>query len=283
MMKSELYKQKIPSILIDLVSAKIVLRQTLNRGIKSVQNVATGQTRVGAGIALLDPHLIGIGIDGDNVSHVETHSGTDYRSKLFPNTPDGGGFRVLVGLHLLGEGSAALADVAVGQLLVRLDEELAMLAGDADEDNLDGANGRGGIGEGNFALGKFEPEVVDVLGAGLDAPGGEAIGGKTRFEPVGEGLRGGEAVAARRKGGVDVVVVVRDMAGILRRRRGKGQRLEATWGLEDDTKKHTERAVRRRSGREGRFVSGCGGGNISTAAIRRVLGAGDWEVHAGKL
>lgn len=64
---------------------------------------------------------------------------------------------------------------------------------------------------------------------------------------------------------VVVVVVVRDM---VRKRRGKGQRVVVMWGFEEETRKHTERAVRRRSGREGRFVSGCcGGGNISTAAI----------------
>lgn len=62
-------------------------------------------------------------------------------------------------------------------------------------------------------------------------------------------------------------VVVRDMAGIFRKRRGKGQRLDPMLAFEDETRKHTDRAVRRRSGREGRLVSGCGGvGNISTAA-----------------
>jgi len=51
-------------------------------------------------------------------------------------------------------------------------------------------------------------------------------------------------------------VAVRDIAGNLRKRRGKGQRVEAMWGLEEETRKQTERAVRRRSGREGRVVSG---------------------------
>ncbi|BAT78925.1 hypothetical protein VIGAN_02168500 [Vigna angularis var. angularis] len=51
-------------------------------------------------------------------------------------------------------------------------------------------------------------------------------------------------------------VAVRDMAGNLRKRRGKGQRVEATLGLEEETRKQTDRAVRRRSGREGRVVSG---------------------------
>lgn len=77
-------------------------------------------------------------------------------------------------------------------------------------------------------------------------------------------------------------VAVRDMAGNLRKRRGKGQRVEAMFGLEEETRKQTERAVRMRSGREGRVVSGCGGGNISRAAVgggalRRV----GVEVHGG--
>jgi len=86
-----------------------------------------------------------------------------------------------------------------------------------------------------------------------------------------------------------VVIVVRDMAGILRNRRGKGQRVEPPmWGFEEETRKQTERAVRRRSGREGRVVC-VGGGNISTAAcggeamMRRVGGACvDGKVHGGK-
>jgi len=34
---------------------------------------------------------------------------------------------------------------------------------------------------------------VNVLGAGFDAPRGEGVGRESGFEPVGEGLRGGEA------------------------------------------------------------------------------------------
>jgi len=83
---------------------------------------------------------------------------------------------------------------------VRLDEELAVFGGDEDEDDVDGPNRRGGVGEGCFALGEFEPEVVHVFGAGLDAPGGEGFGGKAGLEPVGEGLRGREVVAARGEG-----------------------------------------------------------------------------------
>ncbi|KAF1871481.1 hypothetical protein Lal_00020275 [Lupinus albus] len=44
----------------------------------------------------------------------------------------------------------------------------------------------------------FEPEVVDVLSARFNAPRGEGIGGETWFEPIGEGLRRREGVAAGR-------------------------------------------------------------------------------------
>ena len=57
------------------------------------------------------------------------------------------------------------------------------------------------------------------------------------------------------------------------------------WGFEDETRKQTERAVRSRSGREGRVVCG-GGGNISTGGammMQRVRGACvDGKVHAWK-
>lgn len=87
-----------------------------------------------------------------------------------------------------------MADAAVGQFLARLDENPAVGPDDTDRDNIDGADRRDGIGERCLALGYFEPEVVDILGAGLDAPGGEGVGGEPRLEPVGEGLRVGEAV-----------------------------------------------------------------------------------------
>ncbi|KAG2376844.1 3-ketoacyl-CoA synthase [Vigna angularis] len=47
-------------------------------------------------------------------------------------------------------------------------------------------------------------------------------------------------------------VAVRDMAGNLR----KGQWVEAMLGLEEETRKQTNRTVRRRSGREGMVVGG---------------------------
>lgn len=80
---------------------------------------------------------------------------------------------------------------------MRLDEDLAVFGGDADEDDVDCPNRRSGIGEGGFSLGEFEPEVVHVFGAGLDAPRGEGVGGEAGPEPVGEGLRRREVVAAR--------------------------------------------------------------------------------------
>ena len=65
----------------------------------------------------------------------------------------------------------------------------------------------------------------------------------------------------------DVVVVVA-MRDMVRKQRRKGQRVVVMWGFKEETRKHTERAVRRRSGREGRFFSGCcDGENISTAVI----------------
>lgn len=88
-----------------------------------------------------------------------------------------------------------MADAAVGELLARLDENPTVGPDDADGDDADGADWGNGVGERGLALGDLEPEVVDVLGAGLDAPGGEGVGGQPGLEPVGEGLRGGEAVA----------------------------------------------------------------------------------------
>lgn len=82
---------------------------------------------------------------------------------------------------------------------MRLHEKLAVVPGDAHENHVNSPNRRGGIGERGFALGEFEPEVVDVLGAGFDAPGGEGLGGEAGLQPVGEGLRRGEGVAARRE------------------------------------------------------------------------------------
>lgn len=79
---------------------------------------------------------------------------------------------------------------------MRLDQNPVASVTDPYGDDRYGANGRGGVGEGGFALGELEPEVVDVLGAGLDAPGGEGVGGEAGTEPVGEGLGVGEVVAA---------------------------------------------------------------------------------------
>lgn len=93
-----------------------------------------------------------------------------------------------------------MADAAVGQFLARLDKNPAVGSDDTDRDDVDGADRGDGIGERGLTLGYLEPEVVDVLGAGLDAPGGEGVGGEPRLEPVGEGLRGGEAVVDLRAG-----------------------------------------------------------------------------------
>lgn len=84
-----------------------------------------------------------------------------------------------------------------------------MFSGDADEDDVYGSNRRGGVGEGGFALGELEPEVVHVLRTGLHAPRGEGFRGEPRLQPFRERLRGREAVAAGREVGIEVVVVFR--------------------------------------------------------------------------
>ena len=74
------------------------------------------------------------------------------------------------------------------------DENSVGFVDDSNGNDLNYTNRRGGIDERGFALGELEPEVVDVLGAGFDAPGGERVGGQSGFEPVGEGLWVGEVV-----------------------------------------------------------------------------------------
>lgn len=99
-----------------------------------------------------------------------------------------------------------MANDAVGQFLVGFEEDSIMFADDPDNDDLEGSNGRRGIGEQGFALGELEPEIVDVFGAGLDTPGSEGVGRQAGLEPIGEGLRGREAGVAggfgRREGHV---------------------------------------------------------------------------------
>lgn len=46
---------------------------------------------------------------------------------------------------------------------------------------------------------------MHVFGAGFDAPRCEGVGGEARLEPVGEGLRRGEGVAAGREVAVEAV------------------------------------------------------------------------------
>lgn len=72
-------------------------------------------------------------------------------------------------------------------------EGAPILPDDSYRRHVDRADRRGGVSEGGLALGELEPEVVDVLGPRLDPPRGEGVGGQPRLEPVGEGLRGGEA------------------------------------------------------------------------------------------
>lgn len=97
-----------------------------------------------------------------------------------------------------------MANVAVGQFLVGLEEDSIMFADDPDNDDLDGSDRRGGVGEQGFPLGELEPKIVDVFGAGLDTPGSEGVGRQAGLEPIGEGLRGREAGVVggfgRRKG-----------------------------------------------------------------------------------
>lgn len=49
---------------------------------------------------------------------------------------------------------------------------------------------------------------MHVFGAGFDAPRCEGVRGEARLEPVGEGLRRGEGVPARREVAVEGVKVV---------------------------------------------------------------------------
>ena len=68
------------------------------------------------------------------------------------------------------------------------DEDPVVFVDNSDCEDLNRANWWGGIGERGFAFGELEPEVVDVLGAWFDAPGGERVGGQSGFEPLGERL-----------------------------------------------------------------------------------------------
>ena len=53
---------------------------------------------------------------------------------------------------------------------MRLDQNPPILVENSDGDDVNGANRRGGIGERGFALGELEPEIVNILGVGLDTP-----------------------------------------------------------------------------------------------------------------
>lgn len=76
------------------------------------------------------------------------------------------------------------------------DQDPTVATDDSDGHNVNGANGRGRVGEGGLALGELEPEVVDVLGAGLDTPRSKGVGGQPGLEPIGEGLGVGKVVGA---------------------------------------------------------------------------------------
>lgn len=76
------------------------------------------------------------------------------------------------------------------------EENSAVVINNSKRKDLNGADRRGGVGKGSFPFGEFKPEVVDVLGARLNAPRSKGIGGQARFKPIGEGLRGGEGVEA---------------------------------------------------------------------------------------
>lgn len=62
--------------------------------------------------------------------------------------------------------------------------------------DVNGSNRRDGVSKTRLAVGELKPEVVDILGAGFDAPGSQRIGWQTGFEPIGESLRGGEEMLA---------------------------------------------------------------------------------------
>lgn len=76
-----------------------------------------------------------------------------------------------------------------------------MLTDDPDNHDLHGSNGRGGVGKQGFAFRELKPEIVDVLGAGFDAPRGEGVGGQAGLKPIGEGLRVREGVGGFRRSG----------------------------------------------------------------------------------
>lgn len=53
---------------------------------------------------------------------------------------------------------------------MRFHEYPIVLADNPYRNDIDGANRRVGVGERNLSLGELEPKIVDVLGAGFDAP-----------------------------------------------------------------------------------------------------------------
>lgn len=73
---------------------------------------------------------------------------------------------------------------------MRLEENSVVFADNPNRDDTYCTDRRNGVGERGFALGELEPEIVDVLGAGLDPPRSEGVGGETMLEPIGERLRG---------------------------------------------------------------------------------------------
>lgn len=78
---------------------------------------------------------------------------------------------------------------------MRFDEKSPIFPDNSNNHDLDGSDWRVRVGERGFTLGELEPEIVDVLGARLDTPRSEGFGGQSGLEPVGEGLRGCEAVS----------------------------------------------------------------------------------------
>lgn len=82
---------------------------------------------------------------------------------------------------------------------MRLYQNFPISADDSDGDDLNGTNRRSGVGERGFAFRDLEPEVMDVLGAGLDTPGREGVRRQTGLEPLRERLWRDEEVVATRE------------------------------------------------------------------------------------
>ena len=161
-------------------------------------------------------------------------------------------FKGLAGLHFLRQGPASFPNCAVWQFLVRLEENSVVFADNPNRDDTYCTDRRNGIGERGFALGELKPEIVDVLGAGLDPPRSEGVGRETMLEPIGERLRGWELGDGFRIRGWDHGGGFEKATRVLREREGGDLRKE---GLgfrgrreEEEEGESSEEQIRQRCG-----------------------------------